>query len=196
MVTDRRTFHALVRIQVVVAIIAVVTTIAATYQLGSLLETRHRLKDEIVQLERQKRDAEIAVNMAIEKLNRQGKASISDLMRPRASATPAMRDSAGRQLYNFVLWLDISPERREQIRRVTYKFNHPTFTPRTKSSTEASNGFAVSYRGWGCLYLVTIEVIFEDGDTKDIYFDMCSALEIDTHMDRLAPSSATAPADN
>jgi hypothetical protein len=57
-----------------------------------------------------------------------------------------------------------------------YYFEHPSFIDKTKVSTDPSNGFAVSYRGWGALRLVTITVQLNDGTSHSYYFDMVKAL--------------------
>ena len=100
------------------------------------------------------------------------------LVRPMAREVPVadLRDGKGRPIYDFTLWVDVPTTLKERIQRVTYTFNNPTFKDKVQESTEPSDGFAVSYRGWGCLNLVTINVFFKDGPSQERPFNMCEAL--------------------
>ena len=76
--------------------------------------------------------------------------------------------------YDFALWLDVPNEQRNRIKKVTYILDHPTFKNKEYPAS-ASDNFKISYRGWGCLSNVIINIQGQGGDSS-IYFDMCSAL--------------------
>lgn len=173
----------IVKIQVLIAVVALGVTVAATFQLPSLIQTKQTLQAEINGLEEKRRaleerqrEAEAALRQVVARVNADKSATAS--VRPRASATElkGAQDSRGRRVYDFRLWVDAPPALKDQVQRVRYQFDHPTFINKFQESTEPSNGFAVSYRGWGCLYLVTITLFFKDGRSEQVLFDMCNAL--------------------
>lgn len=85
--------------------------------------------------------------------------------------------SNGRQLYDFTLWITSSSYTLNKIRKVSYEFNHSTMILKTRESTNSSNGFLVSYRGWGCLRMVKLTITYTDGKTGSLFFDMCEKME-------------------
>jgi hypothetical protein len=102
-------------------------------------------------------------------------------IKAKARATPVtgLTDGAGRQDFDFLLWLEAPGPVKERIDRVAYHFDHPTFINKLRESNDPSSGFAVSYRGWGCLALVKIDIHYHDARTDTLYFDMCNALSSD-----------------
>ncbi len=105
---------------------------------------------------------------------------ISALVIPRAKyeAVPGMSTRAGDgRVFDFYLWLDFYPGEKPNIRKVSYEFNHPTFQEKTVSSTDPSQGYRVSYRGWGCLRSVIITVELTDGRSEKVDFAMCDAMK-------------------
>lgn len=94
-----------------------------------------------------------------------------------ATAIPGLKDSKNRQVYDFTVWVNSSNKTLNQIEKVAYEFGHGTFILTTRESSERSNGFLVSYRGWGCLSVVKIVITFNDGSQEHQYFEMCRDLE-------------------
>ena len=80
---------------------------------------------------------------------------------------------SGRQIYDFTIWLTAGEETLNFIDNVKYKFNHESFILKERESAESSNGFLVSYRGWGCLQLVEIHIEYKDKEKEVVYFNMC-----------------------
>jgi hypothetical protein len=78
--------------------------------------------------------------------------------------------------YSFRLWISVPEERKKDIRKVTYFFNHPTFTKKELTARNASNSWGVVYNGWGCLTKVVVNVSL-DSETVPIAFNMCEALK-------------------
>ena len=110
-------------------------------------------------------------------------APISALAQPFAAAQPAPGQftADGKQLYNYSLWLSAPDDKRPQIQKVTYTFNHPTFIHKDLISSNSADGFRVGYLGWGCLNSVIITIQLESGKAPQIDFDMCAALERSAH---------------
>lgn len=82
----------------------------------------------------------------------------------------------GDKRYNFSIWLDLPRELQGKVQKVTYFFNHPSFTRKENDVADPSGGFRFSYTGWGCLNRVYITVWMED-QKIEIEFFMCDALK-------------------
>jgi hypothetical protein len=86
--------------------------------------------------------------------------------------------SAGKNLYLFRLWIQISGEMKKDAKKVEYYFNHPTFVRKNVVSENPANNFEISYTGWGCLSSVGISVSWNSGaPPSKIDFNMCDALK-------------------
>ena len=96
---------------------------------------------------------------------------VSALVKPKASANRVAANT-----YDCKLWLDVPEKRRNEIARVTYKFNHASFNGQPLESSDSSTGFAVGYRGWGAFRLIIIEIQLKSGQKSQIAFDMAGAL--------------------
>jgi hypothetical protein len=81
----------------------------------------------------------------------------------------------GKERYNFSLWVDIPEALRPSVKRVSYYFNHPSFSQKLYQVTDASTGYRFTYSGWGCLANVKITVHLENRDIE-IEFYMCDAI--------------------
>lgn len=164
----------------------------------SLLENRQKalavLEEEVRELENKKKDL-IAKNEELsadrESLEYQWEVASADIqkqrilahrytaddaeaplpfvIRPRASAKPLPGSETH---YDFALWLEVPPQRRDEIRKVEYFFNHPTFVEKTRESTDRSDGFRVGYRGYGALDRVIITLHLTDGTKEKMAFNM------------------------
>jgi hypothetical protein len=143
-------------------------------------------RDEIATLEDTKRQRELEVAAAEQRLaNLRGNIenlyavrltegdSVFEL---RASARATDRTSARGPLYDFSVFINAARSTIDAIERVTYLFDHPTFRRKTQTSTDPSNNFKVGYLGWGCLTNVSAKVQFESGEESEIKFNMCQSL--------------------
>jgi hypothetical protein len=92
---------------------------------------------------------------------------------PRASFTERKEE---KDSYDFSLWLGVPEEQKAGIRRVVYIFNNPTFKQKEYESQQASDGFRIGYRGWGCLDRVIIRIELQSANSH-IDFNMCEALK-------------------
>lgn len=111
----------------------------------------------------------------IEEINRLKDPTIQ--VRANATAIPGLRDPQNRQVFDFNLWVTSSQFTLNRIRKVNYNFSESSFMLKNRESTDDTNGFAVGYRGWGCLTAVAVDVEYDDGETERIYFNMCEALK-------------------
>lgn len=105
---------------------------------------------------------------------------ITELITPRAAAVEVdgLMDRSGRQLYNFMLWVEMPYYRRSGIRHINYYFDHPTMLVRNRPGRMASNGFAVSYLGHGCLGMVELTIVQTDHPDAVYHFPMCENLKL------------------
>lgn len=71
-----------------------------------------------------------------------------------------------RKHFNYVVWLDIPYARKVDIQEVKYEFRHSSIIDKEQYSSEASNGFAVGYFGWGALNLVPITIVPKDASAE------------------------------
>lgn len=110
----------------------------------------------------------------IEEINKLKDPSIKP--KSKAVAIPGIFDSQGRQVYDFTIWLTSSQFTLNRIAKATFKFSHGSFILTDRESSDKSNGFLVSYRGWGCLTLVTVTIEFEDGEEETLFYNMCEEL--------------------
>ena len=81
-------------------------------------------------------------------------------------------------LVNFTLWIDVPNCRRNEIREVRYKFPHPSYLSDVRVGRDPSNGFAVSYAGWGAVDIVPVTVVKTDGGNIEIPFHFYEDVKI------------------
>jgi hypothetical protein len=78
--------------------------------------------------------------------------------------------------YRFAMYINSPEDVLKEIRRVTYRMEHPTFKQKTYSSTDAKSRFEASYVGWGCLSMVSVNVELSNGQSQRLGFNMCTSL--------------------
>lgn len=85
-----------------------------------------------------------------------------------------IRDVTGRQMYDFMLWIDPAAFRGGEIAEVTWRSNAREL--REVTSTDRTNGFSVTYRGTSCLPSVRVVLRYRGGSEETMDFNMCAAL--------------------
>lgn len=97
-------------------------------------------------------------------------------LRPNAHAEeiPDIRDYSGRQMYDFMLWIDRAAFRDREIAEVTWVSDARMLGEVT--SNDYTNGFSVNYRGVECLESVHVILRYRDSSQETMDFDMCKAL--------------------
>lgn len=91
---------------------------------------------------------------------------------PVISAEPT--DVEGRYNFTIELW-GIKPIA-DQIEKVVYDRNDPSFKQRYEASYDRANHFQGGYNGWGCLSNLGVTIYYYDGTTDSFEIDMCEAL--------------------
>jgi len=132
-----------------------------------------QIKDRTEKLEQLEKDYSKALALANAPAK---KLALFDQIRPKAEAVPDGKGPDGKQYYDFSISLDAPESVRDQIARVTYHLDHPSFENKTLVGNNPGDGFKVGYHGWGALRLVTIDVLLKNGTTHPYYFDMIKAL--------------------
>lgn len=99
-------------------------------------------------------------------------------IQPKVSAVeiPGVFDAQKRQIFDFTLWITSSQYTLNRIAKVSYHFENATYLLKDRESKDNSNGFLISYRGWGCLSVIKIEVEYMNGEKETLYFNMCDGL--------------------
>lgn len=155
--------------------------IAVVLQIGPLIEKRSELEAKIAQqiafieeLEQEKTSLEKSVDQLVEQLN---KLETIHSIQPKASSkyVPDFGTASGRPFYDYTLWLEVPADLNGKIKSVQYKLDHPSFARKTVSSYNEADGFAVGYRGWGCIAYIKITIFLTDGTAQPINFNACKA---------------------
>lgn len=105
---------------------------------------------------------------------------LSDLITPKAIKVlrQGLKDQEERQLSNFIFWLELPYARKADIREVRYLFPDPSRLKNLYTSDEPSNGFMVSYLGWGLEPLVQITVVPKESDEFPVQFRALEELQV------------------
>lgn len=94
-------------------------------------------------------------------------------IRPVVTAIPK-EDQDG--YYTFEIRLRGLESVKDQIVKVVYDFDDPSFKNRFVTVTDKNNGFRTSYNGWGCLPGLEATIYFDDDTTITYEIDMCDIL--------------------
>ena len=85
-------------------------------------------------------------------------------------------NSAGKTTYNFSIYINAPEESLNQIEKVHYFFDHPSFSNQHFDIFDKDTAFSVTWIGWGCLFKLPITVHLKDGTQQAIDFNMCKNL--------------------
>lgn len=142
------------------------------YELKAVDDAITEKKDELTELRRQ-------IGPIKEEIDHIRNGPLSELVTPRAIAIlrPGLRDERGRQLFNFIVWLDLPYVRKADINEVEYVFGDESFLRNRHTSSESSNGFAVGYLGWGAMTSVPIKIAQNQGPDVTLRFRMSDEIE-------------------
>lgn len=68
----------------------------------------------------------------------------------------------------------------DQLEKVEYYFDHPSYNPKLKVSTQKETGFSIKYKGWGCMSIVPVYLHYVSDDKIDtVLFPMCDKAKIE-----------------
>ncbi len=85
-------------------------------------------------------------------------------------------DEQGNILYRFEVWLEAPANVLGAIKQVSYDYDAPSATPKTRRSGKAQGGFRVRFGSLICAHKVTVEVTMADGRSARAVVDGCKAL--------------------
>lgn len=94
----------------------------------------------------------------------------------RAAAKATGRTLADGPEYKFSMFINAPPDVLSAIQQVTYHLQHPTFRQQDYVSTNSKDNFSEGYTGWGCLPDVAVTVLFKNGESQMLEFNMCQSL--------------------
>jgi hypothetical protein len=145
------------------------------YELKTVNDAITEKKDELIELRGQ-------IDPIKEEIDHIRNAPLSELVTAKAIAIlrPGLRDERGRQLFNFIVWLDLPYVRKADIKEVEYVFGDESFLRNRHTSSESSNGFAVGYLGWGAMTLVPITIVQNQGPDVTLRFRMSEEIKFVT----------------
>ncbi len=155
--------------------------VMVAFSIGYSLVKLQELRAEIGQKMEVSAGLESEIRMLDERIDQIRNGPITELITPRAAAVEVegLRDwITGRQLYNIMLWVEMPYYRRSGIRYINYNFDHPSKLMRDRQGRVASNGFAVSYLGWGCLEVVELTIVQADRSEAVYHFPLCDIVEM------------------
>ena len=187
-VVRRKFSNAIVWLQIPLIVAAIAVYAYVWAGIRPLLEQRQQLTSDIAGLTT-KKDAlqkEIeSLRSGIESLNYAKVTPQNQVFQLQASAKalPGQKTSDGKPIYQFSIKVNASPEVLQNITKVAYDFNHPTFHQPHREETDRANNFQTQYIGWGCLSPVDVTVYLKDGTKQSIPFDMCKSLGGDWAQD-------------
>ena len=143
------------------------------YEIKVVNEAIAEKKDELTELRRQ-------IGPIREEIDHIRNGPLSELVTPKAIAIlrPGLKDERGRQLFNFIVWLDLPFVRKADIKQVEYVFGDDSFLRNRHTSSESSNGFAVGYLGWGAMPSVPITIVTNQGPNVSLRFRMADETKI------------------
>jgi hypothetical protein len=157
----------------VLGAVAVIGTIAFSYSGLRTLEADITIK----QAQRDLLDVKVAaLEVEIDRLKH---APIGELVVVGAMGVQldGKKDPSGRQLYDFSFWLDVPNNRKRSISKVEYRRRAGQRLQDVITGTEPSNGFGVSYLGWGCFSTVDVTIVETTGQETTISVDQCAIMD-------------------
>jgi hypothetical protein len=178
------------RASLIMVAVGVITLGASVYysftRLQPLEDEIARKRGEVAALNEQAMDAQRLVDQAKQE-HAALKQNIEQLYAVRVTASNAVyevkstaratgRNTASGPEYKFTVLINAPADVLQAIEHVEYTFDHSTFRDRTVVADKASDQFAYSYVGWGCLTRVGVNVVLDDGSRQPFNFDMCRSL--------------------
>jgi hypothetical protein len=171
--SKQRSFPLVIGLQVLLILAAIVVYTYVWMGIRPLLQQRQTLTTDIAQWKKEK-DALIA---SVGALNYAKITPQNQVFQLKASAKATGRTTPdGKPIYRFSIYVDASPDTLQNINRVAYDFNHPTFVQPHREEINRDHKFQTQYLGWGCLSPVNVTVYLKDTTTQSFPFDMCKAL--------------------
>lgn len=171
--TYQSKFRKLLLVQVILVIIALIAFLYISSKVSVKMEEYRSVEQKLTQARREYD----ALKANTEKLYSVKVTPQNEVYEVKATAEATGRlTEGGKPEYRFSVYLNSPPELLSRIRKVTYDFNHPTFTTPHVEEIDPGTMFATHYIGWGCLRNVVVTVFLEDNTVQTIDFDMCRSI--------------------
>lgn len=104
------------------------------------------------------------------------KSDIRDWVKSQAWEFLGGVDEQGNILYRFEVWLDAPSKMISAIKTVSYEYDAPSATPKTRESGSSKGGFRARFGALACAKKITVTVTMADGRTRRVGADGCQAL--------------------
>lgn len=104
------------------------------------------------------------------------KSDIRDWVKSQAWEFLGGVDEQGNILYRFEVWLDAPSNVIGAIKSVSYEYDAPSATPKTRQLDTSKGGFRARFGALACAKEITITVTMADGRTRRVGADGCQAL--------------------
>lgn len=85
-------------------------------------------------------------------------------------------DAQGNILYRFEVWLEAPPGKLDGVKSVSYEYDAPSATPKTRETSEAKSGFRARFGSLACAKEITIVLTMKDGSKQKAVADGCRTL--------------------
>ena len=85
-------------------------------------------------------------------------------------------DTQGNILYRFEVWLEAPQNVLSSIDSVSYVYDAPSATPKSRESNQVNGGFRARFGSLACAKEITITVTMADGRSSRTVADGCRAL--------------------
>lgn len=178
------------RASLIMVAVGVITLGASVYYSFTRLEPLEdeiaKKRGQVAQLNAQAVDAQRMVDRArqeyaelkqsIEQLYAVRVTNSNTVYEVKSTARATGRNTSSGPEYKFTVLINAPAEVLRAIRSVEYTFDHSTFSERKVIADRASDQFAYSYVGWGCLTRVGVNVFLNDGTSQPFNFNMCRSL--------------------
>jgi hypothetical protein len=79
-----------------------------------------------------------------------------------------------RPIYTVRIWIDVPKSRVSEVLKAEYHFDHESFVPKSRTAFDPDTGFALTYRGYGCVD-AKAALVGRDGTKHPLPFDMCGS---------------------
>jgi hypothetical protein len=100
-------------------------------------------------------------------------APLESAARVRLALSPTKDSYRDRPVYQVRVWVDLPKTRAAEVLKVEYFFDHASFVPKLQTAFDGDAGFALSYRGYGCVD-ATATLVLADETRHPLPFDMCA----------------------
>lgn len=80
------------------------------------------------------------------------------------------------QSYVYSYWITVPNNRKADIEKVEYRRGPGDKLRSVLTGFESTNGFGVTYTGWGCFGLVDVKIIEKSGKETDLTFNDCQKI--------------------